>query len=398
MSNRPAFGKKNAFVAQAIATPVAAPSLKSPSASVAQDRKARWPFLSLGLCVLFTYVFLLELQHRGDPVRSLAISLRDSVAQGGISRYLVLYEHEWWRMLTAPFLHGSVEHIAGNSAALLLAGFHLERLVGRAWLALLFFVGAIGGSLGSLILNSETIVSVGASGAIMCLITVMFALSFHVEAGKVANRMRIRALLTIIPAFLPNVAASATQIDLGAHFGGFAPGMAMGFLLLIIWSEEMPVLPGREVAGCGAALGTALALYAASQVVSHYPAYAAREAELVPTPVLTQSDFYHSADDLVARYPHDPTARFLYAAVLLSHGQYDDVEEQARAGLSEHEMLATEFPPVVEQRLDLLLMAALWGEGRKDEARDMAEQVCAVSSDPFLHEARPYLVKAGACK
>ncbi|HWU26415.1 MAG TPA: rhomboid family intramembrane serine protease [Rhizomicrobium sp.] len=398
MPNYSTFGKKKASVAQASVMP--SPKSAQPDPTQAEVREARWPILAIGLCILLICIYVLEIQNRTDPLAGGAISPRDAVALGGVSRYLVLHEQEWWRIFTAPYLHGGPLHLIANGVTLLIAGAYLERLIGRSWFALLFLAGAFAGSLGSLAYGPATRVSIGASGAIMCLLTVMFALSFHYKAGKAANWMRYRALATLIPAFLPSVTAGAIQTDYGAHFGGFAMGIAFGYLLLIIWPEEMPAPPQRDAAAFAAVFGATLMLFAAAQARSSYAYYAERSAQLIPSAIVSNSDaLFQNPGDLVDRYPHDPLARIPYALKFLNRQDYDDAEDQARAGLSEHDMLSTEFAPVVEQRLNLLLMAALWGEGRTDDAHALSSAVCALrSEDEFLRSGHRYLEQIGACK
>ena len=53
------------------------------------------------------------------------------------------------------------------------------------------------------------------------------------------------------------------------------------------------------------------------------------------------------------------------------------VESEARAGLAERDILARDFPPQIEVELRALLVLSLSAEGREDEARGQAPEVCA---------------------
>ena len=68
-----------------------------------------------------------------------------------------------------------------NGFCLYLAGRVLETLVGRSWLVVIFLVGALGGSVASLLINPPNLLTVGASGAIMALFAAIFTLSFRFE-------------------------------------------------------------------------------------------------------------------------------------------------------------------------------------------------------------------------
>src|SRR5581483_4344349 len=115
------------------------------------------------ILIALTAVFFAELKYGVGPARALTPDHRTLIALGGLSADLVR-SGEWWRIFTAPMLHGSLEHIAMNGFALFLAGWFLEPLIGRRWYAAIFVIGALGGALGSLAANPPQIVTVGASG------------------------------------------------------------------------------------------------------------------------------------------------------------------------------------------------------------------------------------------
>ena len=366
---------------------------------VVTETTTTWPLLTFALAGLLAVIYWLELHFSVDPMPNLAISLRDSVAFGGVGPHFVFQEKEWWRIFTAPFLHGSLSHLIGNTVALVFAGVALERMLGRAWLAALFVVGALGGGIGSLV-YSTAVVSLGASGALMCLVTVLFALSHHVAAGDKAMKLRRRALLVVVSALMPSAPSGGTQIDYGAHFGGFAVGIAFGFLLLILWPEDSPKPPLREAATGVAIVGVVAALLSAFEVYTHFPIYAAKSAQLIPSaleardPVALAKRSY----EMVERYPHDPLAHLLRGTDLFDKRDYSDAEQQARAGLAEKDNLDLGYAPIARERLDMLLAAALWGEGRHDQAKPMVAQICAsTSTDEYLTNGRAMLQRAGAC-
>ena len=405
MPTRTTFGTRQAF-GRSRAQPTVAPSKPARQTAPviapapAEQIDAIWPFLTIGLCILLFAVFVLQIRTRVDPLPYAQMSLRDCVALGGVGRYLVFHEREWWRIFTAPFLHGSAAHLFGNMVALLFAGLGLERVVGRAWLAALFVLGALGGSFGSLFYG-DVGVSVGASGAIVCLVTALFALSYHYKAGKMANWMRTRGILGVVSAFLPSAAHGPVQIDYGAHLGGFATGIVLSFMLLIFWpDEEAQTPPLRALVAVIAGLGVAITLYAGLLVDRNFDTYAARSALLIPS-AEEQSDpegLAKQSVDLVARYPHDPLARLLRGTDLFNHRDFSDAEDEARAGLAEHEILATQYAPVMVPRLALLLAAALWGEGRKDEAKQIAAPLCvSAPTDEYLAKGREIFRQAGIC-
>jgi membrane associated rhomboid family serine protease len=128
---------------------------------------------------------------------------------------IVLYG-EWWRLLTAAFLHGSWLHIAFNMYVLFVLGPTLERVLGHARFVVLYVVAALGGSVASYTFSDPRTVSVGASGAIFGLMGAL------IVAGR---RMRwditqvlILLGINVVIGFL------SPEVDWRAHFGGLVVG------------------------------------------------------------------------------------------------------------------------------------------------------------------------------
>lgn len=305
-------------------------------------------------------------------------SLATLIALGGLNRTLVLQDGEWYRLFSAPLLHGGVVHLALNALALLIAGGLLERLVGRAWLLALFTIGALGGSLMSLAINPTTVVSVGASGAIMGLLATGLVLSFRLPHGRQRTQVQLGMLQMLVPSLLP-LAASVTgqHVDFGAHLGGTLAGGVAGLAMLTLWRETSPQPPaiGRVLA----AAGLAAFAWAVVAAAANYPGYA---AELIPSDQLPKADAADRQEsaDLVARYPHDPRAHFLRAESLLDAGDKKGAEQELRAALAQERTLSMRFKPELEWRLRTLLALLLVDEGRTVDATETAQPVCAAAA------------------
>ncbi|MBS3138837.1 rhomboid family intramembrane serine protease [Candidatus Woesearchaeota archaeon] len=72
-----------------------------------------------------------------------------------------------WTLVTAIFLHGDLGHLLFNMFALTLFGAILESIVGRKKFLLIFFVGGVIASIGSIFLYKAAL---GASGAIFAIL------------------------------------------------------------------------------------------------------------------------------------------------------------------------------------------------------------------------------------
>lgn len=130
---------------------------------------------------------------------------------------------EWWRLVTAAFLHGGWLHLAMNMLALWQIGSALEQMIGPSRFLTLYFVAALGGSIASYTFSDQFAYSVGASGAIFGLLTAFIVVG-------AALRMDVSSAIVFL---VINVAISFTGgIDKWAHFGGAAVGALVAWLFV----------------------------------------------------------------------------------------------------------------------------------------------------------------------
>lgn len=128
---------------------------------------------------------------------------------------------EWWRLITAAFLHGGWLHLAMNMLALWQIGSALEQMIGPNRFLTLYTVSALGGSIASYSMSDQFAYSVGASGAIFGLLTAFIVVG-------AALRMDVSSAIIFL---VINVAISFTSgIDKWAHFGGAAVGAIVAWL------------------------------------------------------------------------------------------------------------------------------------------------------------------------
>ncbi|PYN43352.1 MAG: hypothetical protein DMD95_14115 [Candidatus Rokuibacteriota bacterium] len=122
-----------------------------------ERRMRRLPPVTVVILVVLVVIFLAE-------VRVGALASREAiVAMGALERERVA-AGEYWRLLTAPWLHGGVDHLVGNGIALFILGMLCEAAFGHAQFVLLYVLSGLAGSLVSLAVSVGP--SVGASGAI----------------------------------------------------------------------------------------------------------------------------------------------------------------------------------------------------------------------------------------
>jgi len=370
--------KRSLLIPDVFEMPVAAiaeqlnahPLHRESTPSVAVPSFVGVPWLTLGLIALLPSVFALQqilaIEPPGELLRPTPLAL---LALGGLTRDLVV-NGEWYRLLTAPFLHGNLLHLAVNCIALLMAGLVLERLVGRAWFLALFLFSAAGGSLASIAINPPNVVACGASGAALGLFAATLISSFRLPRSIARARLQIRSGYILLFSLLPvDVALNGLRIDYACHFGG---ALAGGLLSLLYMSR----LPARFAWSVSAA-GLVLLALGSVDVAQGYSGYRL-QAALIPQEELayTQADMDRRCAELVARYPMDPRAHYYRGASLLEAHKLTDAETELRAALR---LLVPARPYIgaqFESMIHTLLAAALLQEGRPAEARDAAQFAC----------------------
>ena len=136
---------------------------------------------------------------------------------------------EYYRFLTAMFLHGGWLHIAFNAYALYVLGPEAERIYGTARFLALYFIAGLAGGVASYALNASP--AVGASGAIFGLIGGLAA--FYYVSRRLLGEISRQQLGSLITVIMINlfIGFSTPVIDNTAHIGGLIGGAAVGWLL-----------------------------------------------------------------------------------------------------------------------------------------------------------------------
>jgi len=132
---------------------------------------------------------------------------------------------DWWRLITAAFLHGGPFHLATNMWVLSFVGPPLESVLGRARFIGLYLAAGLAGSAGSLIVNPNS-PTVGASGAIFGLLGAAFVLERSgrsVLGGQALGIIVLNLVITF---------SFAGQISVGGHIGGLVGGVAIMLALM----------------------------------------------------------------------------------------------------------------------------------------------------------------------
>ncbi|WP_176441680.1 rhomboid family intramembrane serine protease [Granulicella rosea] len=172
---------------------------------------------------------------------------------------------QWWRLLTACYLHFGIIHIGMNMYVLWQVGPFAEKLYGRARYLLLYLAAGVGGNLAGLYIHPLT-VAAGASGAIFGVYGGV--LGFLLVRRNVIATERAWAIAKSAGIFLAYnliYGVASVKTDLTAHVGGLIVGFVVGCLLAWAGPEE----PMRLLAAVAAiALALAGAVTKAPRVTS----------------------------------------------------------------------------------------------------------------------------------
>jgi rhomboid protease GluP len=143
---------------------------------------------------------------------------------GASHPYGVFVQHQWWRLVTAMFLHGGLIHIGFNMMSLMQLGPALEELYGSARYLFLYVVTGVFGFLTSVWFGHFAL---GASTAILGLVGVMLAVTTK-RGGSYMRELRSRLISSVVILFI--IGFSGLGIDNYGHFGGLVAGFALGKL------------------------------------------------------------------------------------------------------------------------------------------------------------------------
>jgi membrane associated rhomboid family serine protease len=218
---------------------------------------SRGPIVTQVLIAINVGIFLLELVLGGDLngtgswIYEKGVLVASAIDSSG--QVIGVAEGEWWRLITAAFLHYGPLHLGMNMLVLWLLGQGVEQYFGHARFALLYVVAGLSGSAGAL-LWSPNALTVGASGAIWGIMGAAIVLErrrIYVFGGQAMMLLLLNVAITL---FIPG-------ISIGGHFGGLVGGAlaALAFTSL----RRSPALATLAVAGIGV-LAVAVAAGAAA--------------------------------------------------------------------------------------------------------------------------------------
>ncbi|MBS1864089.1 MAG: rhomboid family intramembrane serine protease [Actinobacteria bacterium] len=175
------------------------------------------------LIAINVIVYLIEIAGGGGGLGGL--SSERIYDMGGLWGPAVSVNGDWWRIVTAGFVHVSIIHIGFNMYLLFILGRLMEPSIGTVRFTFVYFASLLAGSFVALLFEPTTL-SAGASGAIFGVLGATFVIARGRKLDSIAGQIGILILINLVFTF------SDGEISIGAHVGGLVCGVLCGFLII----------------------------------------------------------------------------------------------------------------------------------------------------------------------
>ena len=203
--------------------------IEQPSGQPAIWQQAPVTTTIIAICVLVYIAMSVSGGSLVNPTRE------DVLRWGGTGPEIIL-QGQWWRLITAVFVHIGIIHIAFNMYVFWGLGLIAERLLGRWNFLATYLLTGIAGNVLSLLLKPN-IVGAGASGAIFGLAGVLIAVLQFGRLSVPNERLKpLKQQVLKLALYNLLIGAVVPGINNLAHLGGLIYGLLLG--LLFAWSTR----------------------------------------------------------------------------------------------------------------------------------------------------------------
>ncbi len=275
---------------------------------------------------------------------------------------------EWWRLVTAMFVHYGIVHLALNMWALFDAGRMVERLLGRLPFAVAYLASGVLASFASLLWHQDRTWSAGASGAVFGVFGML--LGFLLKERSSTPSIILRPILKSVLFFAGyNLLYGFVhpRIDNAAHIGGFVSGFGLGWILALPPDPGLRAL--RQKGRLALAIGATAALSAVAVMVA--PQYD-----------------YLFRDQLALERTYSPETHALEMALLHRQASFFDEVRNGRLLAETAEWAATVAAPFYSTRADRLEALQLSPGYRSDKDRNLLLRVARSKAAHYQRLAR----------
>jgi membrane associated rhomboid family serine protease len=185
----------------------------------------------------------------GQAVQNFAMQ-RDYVADG-----------EWWRLVTAGFLHNGPIHLAFNAYFFYVLMGPLQRMAGTLGAVGVVLMGIVGGDIGVELLGREF--AVGASGGAYAVMGAMLVYSLvHQQSLKGSPILTLLGLNLLLTFIVPG-------LSIGGHLGGLAAGAASGAILFAAPKSNLSMTMRGAIVVCSTVLLVGVGAFLANTLIGY---------------------------------------------------------------------------------------------------------------------------------
>lgn len=154
---------------------------------------------------------------------------------GAMYEPLIVDSGQYYRLVTCMFMHFGMMHLMSNMLALFFLGELVEKKVGSVRYALIYILGGLVGSVGSLlhcIITGKNVVSAGASGSVFAVMGAIVWLTF-ISNGRFEQFTLEKLIFIIFVELMQGL--SSSNIDMSAHVCGLIGGFVVA---MIVYSKK----------------------------------------------------------------------------------------------------------------------------------------------------------------
>jgi membrane associated rhomboid family serine protease len=186
----------------------------------------------IGICVA---VFIAELATGGSLGEA---RISDAAREGAVSK-LAVANGDFYRLLTAGFLHADITHLIFNMLSLYILGQLLEPQFGHLRFVLIFLVSVLAGSLAIIVTDSAGLgASAGVFGLMGAGLVSMWMGGYSLNPAQ--NGLALWLGINLVLSFRPG-------ISLAGHIGGLIGGAIAGVVMHLTTSEARLKEPAPSV-------------------------------------------------------------------------------------------------------------------------------------------------------
>jgi membrane associated rhomboid family serine protease len=199
------------------------------------------PTVTQALIAINVIVFFAETATGTSLGGASALSPGTLFQKGALYGPYISQSHEYWRLVTAGFLHDGILHILFNMVFLWFMGQMLEPAIGRLNFAVVYFVSLLAGSAGALVFQPLGL-TIGASGACFGVLGALIVVAHYRGLSIWQSGLGLTLIINVV------FSLSVAGISIGGHLGGVIGGAICGWLIVNV--GERRNLPAAALAGC----------------------------------------------------------------------------------------------------------------------------------------------------